>query len=99
MRASTCIACQRYRATEIGAYVLAADPIAHHHHIAVCTGCGAAWFDDITVSAFGVLAARTDTEPCTCPPSRWRRAVMFAACPESACRCGPGMLDAEGTAA
>jgi hypothetical protein len=98
VRASTCLVCQRQRGTQVGAYVLAADPIAHHHHTVFCR-CGAAWFDDISVGAFGPVPSRRDTLPCTCPPARWRRAVMFCAVPESACRCGGELLTEEGAAA
>lgn len=92
MRASTCVVCRRQCGTEIAAYTVAADPIAHHHHVVFCAVCGAAWFEDLTRSAFGVVLARRDTLPCTCPPARWRRAVMFSPVPERACRCGARCL-------
>lgn len=100
MKATTCLTCQRQRGTEIGAYVNAADPFAHHHHVAQCGRCGAAWYEDIAMSAFGPVPSRRDTLPCTCPPSRWRLAVMLTPVPESRCRCGARCLDAaEGAAA
>jgi hypothetical protein len=99
MKASDCLVCQRQRGTEISAYVLAADPLAHHHHVVACAGCGLAWYEDIVIGAFGPVAARRDTLPCSCPPARWRRAVMFALAPERDCRCGAELLDAEGAAA
>jgi len=94
VKTTTCLVCQRQRGTEIGRYALAADPIAHHHHAVLCQ-CGAAWFADITRSAFGEVASRRDTLPCTCHPARHRLAVVFVAASEWSCACGADLLDAE----
>lgn len=93
MIASTCIVCPA--GAEISAFVHAVENRragVHHHHIARCRRCGEAWFEDRVVGAFGVLTARRDTEPCTCPERFRRLGVMFTERPASDCGCGAACL-------
>jgi hypothetical protein len=67
-------------------------PARHHHHTAVCTRCGAAWYADMVRTPLGVpVPSRRDTYPCGCG-ARLILAVMISEVPEVDCRCGAGCL-------